>query len=183
MPRLWPHILPQRTQKKNEPITSLGGQIASAADIAALRLETNQKIAEIKNAPNLTPSTGTVYYVSSSEGSDSNSGTSADKPLKTITAVNAKIRSGNTVCFKRGDTWRGEQLVTVKNLTVTAYGEGAKPVIMGSPENGGGSANASKWTEVQPNIWRYEGSQNWSDVGNIIFNNGASYATKIIQLY
>ncbi len=88
-----------------------------------------------------------------------------------------------TVCFKRGDTWRGEQLVAIPNLTITAYGTGAKPVIMGSPENGGGAANASKWTDMGNNIWRYEGSQNWSDVGNIIFNDGESYAKKIIQLY
>ena len=88
-----------------------------------------------------------------------------------------------TVCFKRGDTWRGEQLVAIPNLTVTAYGEGAKPVIMGSPENGGGSANASKWTDMGNNIWRYEGSNAWADVGNIIFNDGESYAKKITQLY
>lgn len=88
-----------------------------------------------------------------------------------------------TVCFKRGDTWRGEQLVAIPNLTITAYGTGAKPVIMGSPENGGGSANASKWEEVKDNIWRYKGSDEWADVGNIIFNNGQSYAKKIIQLY
>ena len=154
-------------------------------------MTTDQKIAAIKNTENLTPTTGLykrVYYVSSSTGSDSNNGTSADKPFKTIAKVNSVLDGlsssySATVCFKRGDTWRGEQLVTVPKLTVTAYGTGAKPVIMGSPENGGGSANASKWTEVQTNIWRYEGSQNWSDVGNIIFNDGESYATKIVQLY
>ena len=129
-----------------------------------------------------------MYYVSSSEGSDSNNGTSSSTPFKTIAKVNETLEGlsswySATVCFKRGDTWRGEQLVAVDNLTVTAYGTGAKPVIMGSPENGGGSANASKWTDMGNNIWRYEGSQNWSDVGNIIFNDGESYATKIVQLY
>ena len=168
----------------------MNGQIAVAADIAALRAETDAKIAAIKSTPNMTTS-GTVYYVSSSTGSDSNNGTSSSKPFKTIAKVNQVLADkadgwfygGATVCFKRGDTWRGEQLVTVPKLTVTAYGTGAKPVIMGSPENGGGSANASKWTEVQTNIWRYEGSQNWSDVGNIILNDGEGYAKKIIQLY
>ena len=87
------------------------------------------------------------------------------------------------VCFKRGDTWRGEQLVAIPNLTITAYGEGEKPVIMGSPENGGGSANASKWIDMGNNIWCYEGSDAWSDVGNIVFNNGENYAKKIVQLY
>ena len=128
-----------------------------------------------------------VYYVSNS-GSDDNDGTSESKPFKTIAKVNSVLEGlsswySATVCFERGGVWRGEQLLAISNLTVTAYGTGAKPVIMGSPENGGGSANASKWTEVQPNIWRYEGSNDWADVGNIVFNDGESYANKIIQLY
>ncbi len=135
------------------------------------------------------PATGTfkkVYYVSNS-GSDSNDGTSTSTPFKTISKVNSVLEGlsslySATVCFERGGVWRGEQLVAIPNLTITAYGEGAKPVIMGSPENGGGSANASKWTEVEDNIWKYEGSNNWTDVGNIIFNDGESYAKKIVQL-
>ena len=150
-----------------------------------MRYETNKQIEAIKNTDNLTPTTSTVYYVSSSMGSDSNSGTSSSAPFKTIAKVNSTIKNKTnvTVCFKRGDTWRAEQLVAVKGLTITAYGTGDKPVIMGSPENGGGAANASKWTEVQPNIWRYEGSNSWSDVGNIVFNDGESYAKKVVQLY
>ena len=113
-----------------------------------MRSATDARIEEIKNTANLTPTSSTVYYVSSSTGSDSNSGTSPDAPLKTISMVNSKMTSGCTVCFKRGDTWRGEGVVAKKNVTITAYGEGAKPVIMASPENGGGAANASKWTNM-----------------------------------
>ena len=159
------------------------GQLATAASIAALRFATDKKIEAIKNTANLTPTTSTVYYVSSSEGSDSNSGTSPDAPFKTISKVNSAMKSGCTVCFKRGDTWRGEGIVAKSNVTITAYGEGPKPVIMASPENGGGAANASKWTNMGNNIWRYEGSNKWTDVGNIVFNDGESYATKIVQLY
>ena len=157
--------------------------MATAADIAALRLTTDTRIEEIKNTPNLTPTSSTVIYVSSSEGNDSNNGTSPSTPLKTLSKANSKMTSGCTVCLKRGDIWRGEGLEAMSNVTITAYGEGPKPVIIGSPENGGGAANASKWTEVETNIWRYEGSNNWSDVGNIVFNDGDSYATKIVQLY
>lgn len=138
----------------------------------------------------MTPATGMfkkVYYVSNS-GSDSNNGTSESTPFKTISKVNSVLENlsslySATVCFERGGVWRGEQIVAIDDLTITAYGSGAKPVIMASPENGGESANESKWTEVKDNIWRYEGSQNWSDVGNIIFNGGDSYAKKIVQLY
>ena len=126
---------------------------------------------------------GTVYYVSSSEGSDSNSGTSPDAPLKTISKAMSKMNSGNTLCLKRGDVWRGEAIEAKSNLTITAYGEGPKPVIMGSYENGGGADNVEKWEEVKPNIWRYVGSDKWEDVGNIVFNDGESYANKIVQLY
>ena len=160
--------------------------IATAADIAALRAETDKKIEEIKNTPNMSVS-GTVYYVSSSTGNDSNSGTSPDAPFKTLSKAIGKVSSWGssktTICLKRGDTWRGESIEAKKNVTITAYGEGPKPVLMGSRENGGGAANASKWTNMGNNIWRYEGSNTWNDVGNIIFNDGESYATKIVQLY
>ena len=160
------------------------GQIAGLADIAALRFETNKRIEAIQNTQNLTPATSKVYYVSSSTGSDSNNGTSESAPFKTIARVNQALRNSSeavTVCFKRGDTWRGETLNAKSNLTVTAYGEGDKPVLMASPENGSDEANASKWINVGGNIWKYEGSQNWADVGNIVFNGGESYATKIVQ--
>ena len=139
------------------------GQIAGQADIAALRFETNKRIEAIQNTLNLTPSTSKVYYVSSSTGSDSNNGTSESAPFKTIARVNQALRNSSeavTVCFKRGDTWRGETLNAKSNLTVTAYGEGDKPVLMASPENGSDEANASKWINVGGNIWKYEGSQN-----------------------
>ena len=188
MQRLWQRTLLLRTQKKNkQPLTFESDSIATAADIAALRATTDSRISEIKNTGNLTiPNGATVYYVANN-GSDSNNGTSASTPFQTITKVNAVLESSNSahvyVCFKRGDTWRGEQLVAIPNLTITAYGTGAKPVIMGSPENGGGSANASKWTDMGNNIWCYKGSDAWSDVGNIIFNDGESYGKKVIQLY
>ena len=155
-----------------------------------MRFTTDTRIKEIKNTGNLTIPSGAVVYYVANDGSDTNDGRSDQAPFKTIEKVNSVLSrygSGNQtavyVCFKRGDVWRGERLDACDNLTVTAYGTGAKPVIMGSPENGGGSANASKWVEVEPNIWRYEGSQNWGDVGNIVFNDGEGYAKKIIQLY
>ncbi|MBQ8818604.1 MAG: hypothetical protein IJZ83_08510 [Clostridia bacterium] len=157
------------------------GQIAGQADIAALRFETNKRIEAIQNTQNLTPTTSKVYYVSNS-GSDTNDGTSESAPFETIAKVNSVLGASSeavTVCFKRGDTWRGETLNARSNLTVTAYGTGDKPVLMASPENG---ANADKWKQSDTtNIWYYEGSQDWSDVGNIIFNDGESYAVKIVQ--
>lgn len=168
----------------------LAGQIAGAGAISALRSTTDSRIASIRNSGNdtsIVQSGGTTYtyYVSSSAGNDSNSGTDADHPFKTITKVNSKLTNKSykyNVYLKRGDTWRGQQLEisNIANVSVMAYGSGAKPVIMGSPENG---ANPAKWTEVATNIWRYEGSNNWDDVGNIVFNDGECYGWKAVQLY
>ncbi|MBO7310664.1 MAG: hypothetical protein J6U86_04655 [Clostridia bacterium] len=157
--------------------------IATASTIDALRQASNDRINEIKNTANRAVS-GTVYYVSSSTGNDNNSGTSPDAPLKTLSKASGKSGTGYTICLKRGDTWRGESLTPKTKVTITAYGEGPKPVLMASRENGGGATNASKWEDMGNNIWKYEGSNTWDDVGNIVFNDGADgYATKIVQLY
>jgi hypothetical protein len=111
--------------------------------------------------------TGTVYYVSASEGSDSNNGTSSDTPWKTIYKINqASLEPGDAVLFKSGDEWRtpddtalvfndsGEQTgvgfedETFDNyITLGAYGTGDKPRILGSDKVEG-------WTETDTaNIW------------------------------
>ena len=74
---------------------------------------------------------GTTYYVSSSQGDDSNNGLSEGKPFATIGKVNGlDLQPGDHVQFKCGDTWRAEQLVISKSGTQTA------PLVFGSyPES------------------------------------------------
>ena len=126
-------------------------------------------------SPAITSGT-TVYYVSES-GNDNNSGTEY-APFKTVDKVNSVISENNTVntvvCFKRGEIFRG-QLLARNNVTYTAYGEGKKPVLTISPENG---ADQSKWSLVSgtDNIWRY--ADDMSDVGALFFDDGESYAVK-----
>ena len=183
---------PRRKKKISKSVDSLSGMVAGAGKVSALRSTTDSRINSIRNSANNTDLVWTGsnvrnYYVSSSIGNDSNSGTDSDHPWKTLAKVNAKLNdAGSTykynIYLKRGDTWRGQYLKTYKtnNVTITTYGSGAKPVIMGSPENG---ANASKWTQVATNIWKYTGSDSWADVGNIVFNNGESFGRKVVQLY
>jgi len=122
------------------------------------------------------PQDATVYYVSE-DGNDNNNGTEST-PFKTVSKVNEVVAAANgaktVICFNRGDTFRG-QLLAKSNVTYTAYGNGAKPIITVSPENG---AVASKWTRVSgtDNIWVYEDEM--PDVGAIFFNNAESYAIK-----
>ncbi|MBR5307948.1 MAG: S-layer homology domain-containing protein [Clostridia bacterium] len=130
-----------------------------------------KRIAEIKaTKSDIKPKDGRVaYYVSSSEGDDSNDGKSPEKAWKTIKKVqSASLLSGDVVYFKRGDTWRGEQLPTKPGVSYSAYGEGEKPVISMSPFDG---AKHGTWTLVEgyTNIYKYsETFQN--DIGSIAFN-------------
>ncbi len=79
---------------------------------------------------------GTVYYVSAS-GNDSNSGKSPSSPWKTATqAFKFPLKSGDTVLFKRGDTFATKQKVvnsgSASNPKIFgAYGTGSRPRITG----------------------------------------------------
>ena len=80
----------------------------------------------------------TTYYVSSSEGNDSNAGTSVNQPWKTLAKVNGfKPVPGDQILFKRGDEWEGTLVVPASGnpifpITYGAYGTGDKPKIYGS---------------------------------------------------
>jgi len=59
---------------------------------------------------------GRVFYVSSSEGDDSNDGLSESSPLASITAVNdLEVEPGDQVLFRCGDVWRGEPLILTRS--------------------------------------------------------------------
>ncbi|MFC1593750.1 hypothetical protein ACFL38_00290 [Candidatus Omnitrophota bacterium] len=83
--------------------------------------------------------TGTTYYVSSSEGSNGNNGLSADSPLRTYAplAGATALQPGDTVLFKRGDTWIGEDAnlwieasgTADAWITFGAYGIGEAPLL------------------------------------------------------
>lgn len=78
---------------------------------------------------------GTVYYVDSVSGSDSNSGTSSGSAWQTLAKVTSHTFSaGDVVAFNRGETFTGSATIsgggTSGNpVTVTAYGTGAQPVL------------------------------------------------------
>ncbi|MHA7110653.1 cadherin domain-containing protein [Sunxiuqinia elliptica] len=82
----------------------------------------------------------TSYYVSSSEGNDSNAGTSISHPWKSLEKVNSfKPSAGDKILFKRGDEWEGTLVISASGttgnpITYGAYGTGEKPRIYGSQE-------------------------------------------------
>jgi len=77
-----------------------------------------------------------TYYVSNT-GDDALAGTSGGTAWQNLSKVNAtSFLAGDTVLFKRGDTWKGTLTVptsgTVGNLiTFGAYGTGVLPIING----------------------------------------------------
>ena len=171
----------QMTLAGNVSLTIDGFRTATDADIAELRAQTDARIAEIRATENMTiPAGATVYYVSNS-GKDSNNGTSPSTPWATLDKVNsASLPYGSYVCFERGGIFRGK-LTAKAGVTYTAYGTGDKPKLYGSLENG---ADPTKWKKSdKANIWYYEGSENWADVGTLVFNEGESCAIKAILRY
>lgn len=122
---------------------------------------------------------GTAYYVSNS-GNDNNDCHTPETAWATLEKVNsASLSRGDGVYFERGGTWRG-QLWAQEGVTYSAYGQGAKPNIFASPENG---ADAGKWTLLDgtDNIWVYH--MDMMDCGIIVFNDGESWGTKVAPYY
>lgn len=104
------------------------------------------------------PAFAASYYVSSSGGSDSNNGTSTGTPWLTLSHVNAQsFSAGDTVYFKRGDTWSGDQLIppspgsSGNPISFDAYGTGAAPVFTEAIPI---SFVSGSWTYISGNVWK-----------------------------
>ncbi len=141
------------------------------------REKATARIAEIRATPNLAVPAGAMkYYISAKTGNDNADGRSPATAWRTAARLaKENIAPGAYVLFERGGVYRG----TVKassGVTYTAYGEGPKPCIYGSPEDG---ANPGKWTRTDnPNVWAYDIGRR--DVGTLVFDDGASHAVKIV---
>lgn len=116
--------------------------------------------------------TGTAYYVSNS-GNDNNDGLTPETPWKTIDKVNqSNLGYGDAVFFERGGIYRGVLCFLNPGgyVTVSAYGEGEKPIITSSEEC---AADAEKWTlwnsENGVQIWKYY--RDCLDCGLIVFDD------------
>jgi parallel beta-helix repeat protein len=101
----------------------------------------------------------TTYYVDSAKGNDSNPGTSADAPWRTLAKVNSfKFSPGDSLLLSRGSVWR-EQLnfpssgLAGAPITIDAYGTtGDVPTISGAD-----LMNPAAWTQTpnaDPHVWQ-----------------------------
>lgn len=84
---------------------------------------------------------GTVYYVDSRGGNDSNAGTGPETAWKTLEKVNATtFHSGDRILLKSSSVWKGQLWpkgsgVEGHPIVIGMYGGGIKPVIRGNGED------------------------------------------------
>ncbi|MGM0532270.1 MAG: LamG-like jellyroll fold domain-containing protein [Bacteroidota bacterium] len=108
----------------------------------------------------------TIYYVSS-EGNDSNTGTSSSQPWKSLEKVNSfNPAPGDQILFKRGEEWNG-------TINASASGTAGNPIVYGAYGTGEnpkiyGSAEITGWELHSGNI--YKATFN-SDVEQLFINN------------
>jgi len=105
-----------------------------------------------------------TYYVSSSEGDDSNAGTTEELPWRSLEKVNSffKLTPGDQILFKRGDSWNGYLKINAsgfegKSIVFGAYGTGNNPKFYGSETIEG-------WTLHSGNIYKTSFNKNINQV-------------------
>ncbi|MEK3683292.1 S-layer homology domain-containing protein [Paenibacillus sp. FSL R10-2736] len=83
-----------------------------------------------------TQGSGTVYYVDSTAGSDSNPGTADSSPWQTLGKVNGTVfQPGDRILLKSGSIWNNQTLAPQgsgsagKPIIIDRYGSGDKPKI------------------------------------------------------
>ncbi len=115
---------------------------------------------------------GTTYYVSSSSGSDANSGTSAGAAWASVAKVNAQsLQPGDSVLFKRGDIWN-ESLAPLSSGTAAspisfdAYGTGAPPNFTGYHQ-----IPTTGWVHVTGNAWKAALPASYTTVNFCLFGS------------
>lgn len=141
------------------------------------------RVEEIRNTESDYSTTGTVYYVSN-RGNDDADGLSPETAWETVNAINgnySNFQSGDTILFERGGIWRGH-VSCADGVTLSAYGEGEKPRIYGSLDNGADPDKWELWYEQDGvRIWKYYRLTN--DCGNIVLNDGEACAYRVYSYW
>ena len=144
-------------------------EIATKEFLASIEKLAQEKKESIRNSNSVYDKNGNIYYVSEN-GDDSKDGLSPKNALKTLEkAGEIGLKTGDVILLERGSTFRGHLDIKVPGITVSAYGEGPKPIIIGSPENG---AKAHYWELVDGSENIYVYYKELSDIGGIVFDEG-----------
>jgi hypothetical protein len=124
----------------------------------------------------------TTYYVSSSDGSDSDSGLTQALAKATLSWVNGvTFSAGDSILFKCGDTFRGsiyqnEDGNASAYIVYGSYGTGARPKILGAKD----LSATGDWEVHSGNVWKTTATLGTAqnDISNLIFNNEESCGFK-----
>ena len=144
---------------------------------AALRALADARIAQIRATANRAiPAGAACYYLDAKNGNDAADGRTPQSAWKTTARLaQEKIAPGSYVLYARGGIYRGT-VPCRPGVTYTAYGEGPKPCIYGSPADG---ADPAKWARTDnPNVWAYQ--LDARDVGTLVFDGGKAHARKVV---
>ncbi len=120
-----------------------------------------------------------IYYISSTSGDDGYTDFQAQNsstPWKTLEKVNSffkKINPGDSILFKRGETFNGSLLVTKSGsaslpIVIGSYGTGSKPVISGF-------ITLSNWVSKDGSIFQSD-CPTCIITGNMVTVNGVQQA-------
>ena len=101
-----------------------------------------------------------TYYVSSSQGKDSNNGTSENSPWKSIEKINSSnFQFGDRILFHCDDKWIIKEKFIIKNsgipqsrIYIGSYGNGKRPIIS-TIDNLPGWNVANNWHQYNSTIW------------------------------
>jgi hypothetical protein len=122
-----------------------------------------------------------TYYVSSSGGSDANSGTSAGTAWQTIAHANGQtFAPGDSILFKRGDVWN-ESLIPPSSgssgnpIVFDAYGTGAAPNLTGYY-----AVPTTAWVLVTGNAWKAALPATYTTINFCLF--GSIWGQKVAAL-
>lgn len=135
--------------------------------------------------------TGTAYYVSA-DGDDNNDGLTPETAWQTTdkvleaTSWGKILKTGDALFFRRGDTFRMPEhdiAIAVDGITLSAYGEGDKPIITASSESGVG---AEKWELVYADdsgkkIWQFH--TDLRDVASVVLNDAETATKRVYEFY
>ncbi len=115
----------------------------------------------------------TDYYVSSSQGNDSNNGTSQSTPWKTLLKIRqTTFLPGDVIHLKRDDVWKED-----RELFIDEQGTPSNPITF--TDYGSGNLPEINLLETMPNNlpWVDEGSNIWSIIldANLVSNSSISY--------
>lgn len=114
------------------------------------------------------------FYIDSLYGNDNNAGTSSEAPWKSLgKIVQGNVPPGSVVSLRSGSVWR-ERLYPKMGIeglpvTYTSYGDGAKPLLLGSLQ----ASEPAGWPSIAgTSLWKKTAGVDL-DVGNILWVSAA----------